>query len=144
MSNSSPAMVFDPSTSSAPLNSQQTRLRKKSVHFDQDQRPEGLVASEEDDIDAYFRRDNDSYIDYWNNQEKQKDARPGQQSADQENVWGAMQDSWDSFEATTWGVKPIDTYQFQPHNPYLHKEALNSRTRHHSMHSDAGFYEVFP
>ncbi|KLO09238.1 TPR-like protein [Schizopora paradoxa] len=137
MSSTGSGMVFDPSTSSAPLNSQQTRMRKKSVHFDQDQRPEGLIADQEDEIDAYFRRDNDSYIEYWNNQERQT----GQQSADQEKAWGAMQDSWDSFEATTWGVKPIDAYQFQPHNPYLHPAASNSRTRHHSLHSEAGFYE---
>ncbi len=145
MSSSSPALVFDPSTSSAPLNAQQFRLRKKSVHFDQDQRPEGLRVGEEDENDAYFRQDNDAYIDYWHNQEEkgQVDVRAVQRQADQENAWGALQDTWDSFEATTWGVKPIDAYQFQPHNPYLHEGALSARTRNHNMHSEAGFYEVF-
>lgn len=96
----------------------------------------------EDENDAYFRQDNDAYINYWHNLEEQTldDARAQQRQAEQENAWGTMQNSWDAYEATTWGVKPIDTYQFQPHNPYLHD---NARTRHHSMHSETGFYEVF-
>ncbi|KAH8119082.1 TPR-like protein [Phellopilus nigrolimitatus] len=144
------SVVIDPSTST-------DTLRRKSVHFDQ--RPEtlqeesGTALQEEDPVEAYFRRENDEYIDYWNT----ASSSTAQQRMDadayltgmngigmnaQEKEWGALQESWDSYEATTWGVKPVAHYQFQPHNPYLlGGENTRAMNQQHAMHSGRSLYE---
>lgn len=135
--------VYDPSTSSyhsIPM----TYGRRKSVHFDQDdqhaQEEEG-TQREEDPNEAYFRQENEEYTNYWNNQAHMPAEYDTGVSA-QQAEWGALQDSWDSFEASAWGVKPVAHYEFQPHNPYLRSEGTYV-SRNHMMHSEGmGFHEV--
>lgn len=133
------SMVADPGTSMGGALSS----RRKSVHFEQphldaaQKEQEDQIQQEEDPNEAYFRQENEEFIEYWNKQQ----SRPMESASaptSQEAEWGAMQDSWDSFEATTWGVRAIPTYEFQPHNPYLMGD--NSyRTRNHSLHDGVGF-----
>lgn len=100
-------------------------------------------AEVEDSIDAYFRQHNEDYINYWN------DVSQGLQNSHlrsntiprDSNDWGALQNSWDAFEASTWGVKPVPRYEFQPQNPYMRDEA-GQDTQNHSMHSDRSIYDV--
>ncbi|KAL5485313.1 hypothetical protein ACEPAI_7955 [Sanghuangporus weigelae] len=98
---------------------------------------------EEDPYEVYFRKENEEYIDYWNRASSQSAIQRqdgASQSFGPQNEWGALQESWDSFEATTWGIKPAAQYQFQPHNPYLIEEAIQ-QTRHHAMHPQRSLYE---
>ncbi|KAH8093943.1 TPR-like protein [Cristinia sonorae] len=94
----------------------------------------------EDPVDAYFRQDNEEYIKYWQAQgsyptlvDSVKGVVSTSQGANQMAEWDMLQRDWDSFEATSTGIKAVSPYQFQPNNPYLLGEA--SRTRHHTMHS---------
>ncbi|KAL5528553.1 hypothetical protein ACEPAF_7689 [Sanghuangporus sanghuang] len=98
---------------------------------------------EEDPNEAYFQKENEEYIDYWNHASSQSAIQRQNgtsQSFGPQNEWGALQESWDSFEATTWGIKPAAQYQFQPHNPYLNEEEIQ-QTRHHAMHLQRSLYE---
>lgn len=135
------SMVADPSTSMGGALSS----RRKSVHFEQPHldavqtEQEDQSQQEEDPNEAYFRQENEEFIEYWNKQQ----SRPLESASaptSQEAEWGAMQDSWDSFEATTWGVRAIPTYEFQPHNPYLMGDNAY-RTRNHSLHDGVGFLD---
>lgn len=97
----------------------------------------------EDSIDEYFRQHNEDYINYWNevagglkNTHLRSDT-VGQNV----NEWGALQDSWDAFEASTWGIKPVPQYEFQQQNPYL-REGVNQTSRHHAAHRAASLYDV--
>ncbi|KAF9075428.1 hypothetical protein BDP27DRAFT_1315002 [Rhodocollybia butyracea] len=83
--------------------------------------------AQEDANDAYFRQENEEYIRHWNTTQKP--------STSIESSWDHLQEDWDKFEASTQGIKPIISYQFQKNNPYLRGEG-SLRTRHHSMHLD--------
>ncbi|KIK67222.1 hypothetical protein GYMLUDRAFT_156531 [Collybiopsis luxurians FD-317 M1] len=84
---------------------------------------------QEDANDAYFRQENEDYIRYWNTALK-----PAPVIINNDLTLEKLQKDWDEFEASTRGIKPVLSYQFQKNNPYLHSD--RSRTRHHSMHSD--------
>ncbi|KAJ4483229.1 hypothetical protein J3R30DRAFT_3447079 [Lentinula aciculospora] len=86
---------------------------------------------QEDAIDAYFRQENEAYTGYWSGM----DARNLQkQTREIDPNWDKLQMDWDKFEASTEGITPIVSYQFQKNNPYLRGDT--TRTQHHSMHSD--------
>ncbi|TCD71584.1 hypothetical protein EIP91_007331 [Steccherinum ochraceum] len=93
----------------------------------------------EDPIDAYFRQENDEYINYWHGQGSRQGVVNSVNGistfhgAHQTAEWDKLQRDWDAFEATSTGIKAVSNYQFQANNPYVLGEA--SRTRHHSMHS---------
>lgn len=100
---------------------------------------------EEDPVDAYFRQENEEYINYWQGTGLIDGAQASggaNQGLEQAAEWERLQRDWDSFEATATGLKPVANYQFQLNNPYLLGEA--SRTRHHAMHSEVrnSLYEV--
>ncbi|KAF5393239.1 hypothetical protein D9757_000747 [Collybiopsis confluens] len=89
--------------------------------------PSELDATQmEDENDAYFRRENEDYIRYWNSATKPV--------SNQNSAFDRLQEDWDAFEASTHSIQHVTHYQFQKNNPYLSGE--RSRTRHHSMHSD--------
>ncbi|KAI5123040.1 hypothetical protein M0805_000476 [Coniferiporia weirii] len=128
--------------------------QRKFVHFDgqqdisqnlQEESSRDAVR-EEDPNEEYFRLDNEDYVDYWTRAALRSQAETRLREDAylngnaQENEWGALQESWDSYEATTWGVKPVAHYEFQPHNPYLTSGA-NPRTMNHMMHSERSLYE---
>jgi peroxin-5 len=91
--------------------------------------------SVQDDNDIYFQQENEDYIRYWSGSRVDRRTRS--------SAWSELQDSWDQFEATTAGIKPVEEYQFQPNNPYLFGQS--SRTRNHIIHSHKlqTFKEVF-
>ena len=102
------------------------------------------VCKDEDPNEAYFKQDNEDYINYWNTHDTAINNGTGQvRLSAPTDDWGALQRDWDAFEATTTGVKPVANYQFQPRNPYLHRDA--SMTRTHAMHLNGAqsFYEVW-
>lgn len=82
-----------------------------------------MPATEE--IDEYFRQENDAYIDYWHA------SAPPESVAPKNAEWDRLQRDWDNFEATATGIRPMSNYQFQANNPYL----LGETSRHHMMHS---------
>jgi peroxin-5 len=87
---------------------------------------ESLLSAEEE-IDEYFRQENDAYIGYWHG------STPPQSMTPRENAeWGRLQHDWDRFEATATGIRPVANYQFQSNNPYVLGEAS---TRHHMLHA---------
>ena len=108
------------------------------------------TATQEDDLDAYLRKDNESYARYWNDFYDQKGQETGRAVAGSEQVvsadhqsWDRLQSDWDRFEATSTGIRVINQYQFQVNNPYL--IGNSSRTKHHEMHAEGrskGIYEV--
>ncbi|KAH7929837.1 TPR-like protein [Leucogyrophana mollusca] len=83
-----------------------------------------------DPNEAYFRQENADYARYWDSH--YSPAAPLDASAQNTNSWHEMQQDWDSFEATTAGIKPVANYQFQSNNPYLLGDS--SRTHHHTAH----------
>ena len=118
------------------------------------------LLSAEEEIDAYFRQDNDEYINFWHSPASMQPAQQMDGSAaagsfrqlseelgeattttSQWNPeWDTLQRDWERFEATATGLRTISNYQFQSNNPYLLGEAS---TRHHLAHSDLGsFFEV--
>ncbi|TDL25903.1 TPR-like protein [Rickenella mellea] len=117
-----------------------SRLMKK-VHFDQanviDETKD--IQDTEDPNEEYFRQDNEDYIQYWNASAEQQ-VHGTSSVNEQAREWGSLQQSWDSFEATATGIKPISNYPFQQHNPYL--LGSSSRTHNHAMHTTSqSFYE---
>ncbi|EJD02851.1 TPR-like protein [Fomitiporia mediterranea MF3/22] len=139
MAHSGPAVV-DPNTSSNYLQRNAAHVHGQALS----QRPEDQKSAgprNEDPNEAYFRQENEDYIDYWSGMaSRAAQQREAASLSGQEAEWGALQDSWDSFEATTWGVKPTVHYQFQPHNPYLNVEGTQ-QTMHHVMHTQRSIYE---
>lgn len=133
--------LADPTSSSAPQ-----RQRRRSVHFQEETGSAEGAVLQEDANEAYFRQDNEDYINYWNSHDTALNNGIGTSYAPRLSApmddWGALQADWDAFEATTTGVKPLETYQFQPRNPYLHRE--QGATRTHAMHTTGAqsFYEV--
>jgi peroxin-5 len=79
----------------------------------------------EDANDAYFRQDNEDYIDYW-----KAHHAPVSPLVTSSQDWQQLHHDWEMFEATTTGVKRLAEYQFQPGNPYL----LGERSHNHVMH----------
>jgi peroxin-5 len=65
-----------------------------------------------DPNDAYFRAENEEFIRYWNDHHDT-------QNLTRADTWDYLQEQWDRFEATSIGIRPVDTYQFQLSNPYL-------------------------
>ncbi|KAJ3910324.1 hypothetical protein F5879DRAFT_1013201 [Lentinula edodes] len=86
---------------------------------------------QEDANDAYFRQENEDYTRYWNGMDPRKSQR---QTVEVDLNWDKLQTDWEKFEASTKGITPVVSYQFQKNNPYLRGDSL--RMRHHSMHSD--------
>lgn len=132
------ASVMDPSTSTG-------RVQSTSSSQNVAGSSETLGRAEElDENLAYFQRENEEYIDYWSNAQRgaaELEARMESVPTKQESEWGDMQRSWDAFEATTWGIRPVPQYQFQPHNPYLRGDS-SQKTMHHGMHSSQAMHEV--
>jgi peroxin-5 len=89
-------------------------------------------AEQEDPNDAYFLRENEEYS-HWHNVHASRSPQPT-------GSWGELQDQWDSFEATSTGIKAIENYQFQSNNPYLHGDS--SGMRQQSSERPQTFYEV--
>lgn len=100
-------------------------LRQQSSDLD-------LRTEEQEDPNvAYFQRENEDFINYWN----ATPVPPATESKDA-RFWDKLQGDWDEFEAAA-GIKPVEVYQFQPNNPYLLGDS--SRTRHHLKHQDHSF-----
>ncbi|KAI0630331.1 hypothetical protein C8Q77DRAFT_1280414 [Trametes polyzona] len=91
------------------------------------------IAVQEDPNDAYFRQENEDYIAWQNETMSNADVQQRSKANLQSMEWDNLQRDWDAFEATSTGIRPLSSYQFQSNNPYLHGEA--SRTRHHAAHS---------
>lgn len=85
---------------------------------------------QEDENDAYFRRENADYARYWNGMDPRNLAPAGRMNSHSDNLLA----DWEKFEASTTGIKPVLSYQFQKNNPYLRGD--RSQTRNHSIHSD--------
>ncbi len=79
----------------------------------------------EDANGAYFRQDNEDYIDYWRAHHV-----PVPPLVTSTQDWQQLNHDWETFEATTTGVKRLAEYQFQRGNPYL----LGERSHNHVMH----------
>lgn len=79
----------------------------------------------EDANDAYFRQDNEDYIDYW-----KAHHAPVPSIVTPSEDWQQLHHDWETFGATATGVKRIVEYQFQPRNPYL----LGEQSHNHVMH----------
>ncbi len=76
---------------------------------------------QEDPNVAYFQRENEDFVKYWNatpvpTATESKDAR----------LWDKLQEDWDEFEAAA-GIKPVEVYQFQPNNPFASEVGTNLR-----------------
>lgn len=82
----------------------------------------------EDANDAYFRQDNEDYIDYW-----KAHHAPISPLVTSSQDWQQLHHDWETFEATTTGVKRLAEYQFQPRNPYL----LGERSHNHIIHGES-------
>ncbi|KAL1743363.1 TPR-like protein [Schizophyllum fasciatum] len=91
-----------------------------------------------DDNDAYFARENAEYIKYWKDQGEAAEAARHRRAQETNSQWAALQDSWEQFEATTTGIKPVPQYQFQPNNPYL----LGESSHHHRMHAQTAYESI--
>jgi peroxin-5 len=87
---------------------------------------------EEDPNVAYFQRENEDFVEYW----QARSVLPGAGSTDA-MFWDKLQEDWEDFEATASGIKAVEHYQFQPSNPYLVGDS--SRTRHHRVHTGQSF-----
>jgi peroxin-5 len=81
----------------------------------------------EDANEAYFRQDNEDYIDYWKAHHAPVSSLVASSSP---GDWQQLHHDWETFEATTTGVKRLVEYQFQPRNPYL----LGEQSHNHVMH----------
>ncbi|KAF5380491.1 hypothetical protein D9615_004572 [Tricholomella constricta] len=91
---------------------------------------------EEDLNDAYFRQENAEYQQYWNDAQATRSSQSQKPNAEVTS-WEHLQNDWDQFEATTTGIKHVDNYQFQDHNPYHNPYLVgdSSTTRQHLMHT---------
>jgi peroxin-5 len=101
--------------------------------------PEQQVQVHEDEVDAYFRRENVEYTRYWNDIDVSVASKAHTANPDAAS-WDRLQDDWDKFEATATGIKPVDSYQFQHNNPYVIGDS--STTHHHEMHGHQSIFEV--
>lgn len=108
----------------------QSRVDERQLDVDEITE-ETHLGQKDDPNDAYFRQDNEEYIQYWNGhrtEQLQHATSSKTQSAD----WDRMQQQWELFEANATGIKPVDGYQFQTNNPYLLGD--KSRNRQHMIH----------
>ncbi|KAI8993043.1 TPR-like protein [Trametes punicea] len=90
------------------------------------------VRLREDPNDAYFRQENEDYIAMHAGMQHVHQTTGSLRQHPQAAEWDHLQRDWEAFEATSVGLRPLSTYQFQPNNPYLQGET--SRTRHHAAH----------
>lgn len=121
---------------------------------------------EEDPNEAYFRQDNEEYINYWqhpqagssSSSQGQDVAHPGIRSGDGrgqemawEETWGSLQEDWDKFEATESGIRAVGQegsgYRFQEGNPYVvgaGRAGIGAVNRTHMLHGgmEPSFFEV--
>jgi peroxin-5 len=101
------------------------------------------VREEENANDAYFRQENEEYMQFMN--EMYADQYQHAEASAQQGEWGALQESWDRFEATNAGIRRLSEYAFTANNPYLLGEASRT-TKQHMMHAGAAqqrlIYEV--
>lgn len=94
----------------------------KSVHFDpitkSVQEPEQTEDLSEDD--AYWEAENRDYRDYWE-KARSLPSTSATTITPQQMEWDSLQESWDSWEATSTGLKPViaPSYRFQTSNPYV-------------------------
>jgi peroxin-5 len=102
-------------------------LRASQLHVPSVLRPskEATPIESEDANDAYFRQENEDYIDYW-----KAHHAPVSPSVTSSRDWQQLHHDWETFEATTTGVKRLAEYQFQSRNPYL----LGEQSHNHVMH----------
>lgn len=97
------------------------------------------TAADVDEVYEYFRQDNEDYIRYQDERYNQPSPIVG--SWDNNTAhWDKLQRDWDSFEATTTGIRPLSNYQFTQNNPYLLGER-SGVTMNHAHHSHEA-YEV--
>ncbi|KAF7376356.1 hypothetical protein MSAN_00051100 [Mycena sanguinolenta] len=102
--------------------------------FRQERQRQGDGMVEEDPNDEYFRQENAEYQHYWNSQARASTSQAQLNATNaQSNEWGHLQADWDAFEATSTGIKPVVTYEFQRNNPYL-SDTPSFTTRHHLAH----------
>jgi peroxin-5 len=107
------------------------RVRHEHILPLPQQLTEQKEGEQEDLNDAYFRQENVDYSKYW--QGLNGLLAPSALTTNaQEKEWDSLQDDWDRFEATSTGIKKLNSYQFQHNNPYLLGDS--SRTRHHALH----------
>jgi peroxin-5 len=81
--------------------------------------------SQVDENEAYFRQDNEDYVQYW-----KAHHAPVPPVVAPPREWEELEREWQRFESTTPGVGPLTVYQFQPENPYL----LEEWSHNHYMH----------
>ena len=100
-------------------------------------------AESEDANDAYFRQDNEDYVDYW-----KAHHAPVPPLVASTQDWQQLHHDWEMFEATTTGVRRIAEYQFQQGNPYLLGEQSHNHVMHggsvqgHSFSEVGGFFQA--
>jgi peroxin-5 len=116
----------------APVFSSTMQQEGNTVHLGQQSSNQELRTEEQEDPNvAYFQRENEDFIKYWN-----ATPVPPAIESKEARFWDKLQEDWDEFEAAA-GIKPVEVYQFQPNNPYLLGDS--SRTRHHHLHQGHSF-----
>jgi peroxin-5 len=107
----------------------------KSVHFDpvttMDE-PMVEASQRENEEDAYWKAENRDYREYWEKAASLSSTPdlPSRLTATlQQREWGALQESWDAWEATETGVKRVAAanYPFQTNNPYVFDSRSGTR-----------------
>ncbi|CCA66374.1 related to peroxisomal targeting signal receptor [Serendipita indica DSM 11827] len=119
----------------------------KSVHFNPVTETSSIVnqPDEMSEEDAYWQAENRDYKDYWDKAAALPSAStidPLAESA-QQREWGELQESWDSWEATSSGVRQVaaPTYGFQTNNPYVFDKRLMTSDWRTAPGSDVGILE---
>ena len=72
---------------------------------------------EKTEDDLFWERENAEYAKFCSNAQGLGPAPIANSES-----WYDLQESWDNFEATTYGIRPVKLYQFQRDNPYLVEE----------------------
>ncbi|PFH53822.1 hypothetical protein AMATHDRAFT_73234 [Amanita thiersii Skay4041] len=88
------------------------------------------MLSQEDANDAYFRQENEDYMQYWNGSVTHPP--PAGRSLN-EAEWDTLQRDWERFEATTAGIRPVNAYRFQANNPYILGDSSRLATERQSV-----------
>jgi peroxin-5 len=112
----------------------------KSVHFDPvttTDEPTVETSQGESEEDAYWKAENRDYREYWEKAASLSSTidLPSRLTATlQQREWGALQDSWDAWEATETGVKhtAAANYPFQTNNPYVFDSRSGTMSRQSS------------
>lgn len=115
-----------------PVFSSTMQQEGNTVYRGQQSSNQELRTEEQEDPNvAYFQRENEDFVKYWNATHV-----PPATESKEARFWDKLQEDWDEFEAAA-GIKPVEVYQFQPDNPYLLGDS--SRTRHHHLHQGHSF-----